>query len=260
MHLCGQSCDMESLYKLSKRFGFKIIEDGSHAIGGKYINQYIGNCRFSHVSVFSFHPVKIITSAEGGMALTNDPEVARKMSLLRSHGITREKELMDKEPDGPWFYQQVMLGFNYRMTEIQAALGLSQLKRLDSFVAYRHMLAERYLHKLSELPIYLPQFIEKSYSSFHLFVIRLDLSKIKVSKKQVFEFLAKKEIGANLHYIPVHTQPFYKSMGHQLGDYPNAEQYYREAITLPIHPKLTIKQQDYIIDTLSSYLKNEEKR
>ena len=258
VHLCGQSCDMKSLHELSKRFGFKIIEDASHAIGGKYNDEYIGNCRFSEVSVFSFHPVKIITSAEGGMALTNDPEIAKSMRLLHSHGITRDPGFMDSEPHGPWFYEQIELGFNYRMTEIQAALGLSQLKRLDSFVSQRHFLAERYLNGLSDLPVFLPKFLDESYSSFHLFVIRLNLSKIAISKKTIFEFLRQQGIGVNLHYIPVHTQPFYKRLGYELGDYPNAEQYYLEAITLPIHPSLTIKQQDYIIETLRLCLTKEE--
>ena len=179
------------------------------------------------------------------------------MRLLHSHGITRDPGFMDSEPHGPWFYEQIELGFNYRMTEIQAALGLSQLKRLDSFVSQRHFLAERYLNGLSDLPVFLPKFLDESYS-FHLFVIRLNLSKIAISKKTIFEFLRQQGIGVNLHYIPVHTQPFYKRLGYELGDYPNAEQYYLEAITLPIHPSLTIKQQDYIIETLRLCLTKEE--
>ena len=187
---------------------------------------------------------------QGKSKRLNNSEIAKNMRLLHSHGITRDPDLMDSEPHGPWFYEQIGLGFNYRMTDIQAALGLSQLKRLDTFVSQRHKLAKRYLKKLSELPLFLPHIIGESYSSFHLFVVRLNLSKIAISQKQVFEFLRHNGIGVNLHYIPVHTQPFYKRMGYKLGDYPNAEQYYREAITLPIYPSLTNKQQDYIISTL----------
>lgn len=255
VHLCGQPCDMEAIYKLSLEYGFKIIEDASHAIGGKYKGTYIGNCQYSDITVFSFHPVKIVTTAEGGVALTNNPKLAEKMSLLRSHGITREKHLMTHEPDGPWYYQQIELGFNYRMTDLQAALGLSQLNRLDEYVAKRHKIAKRYDDLLQNLPITTPWQHKDSYSGLHLYVIRLQLDNINRTHRDVFEKLREQGIGVNLHYIPVHTQPYYQSMGFRYGDFPESEQYYAEAISLPMHPMLTNQQQDKIVETLQEILK-----
>lgn len=255
VHLCGQPCDMEAIYKLSLEYGFKIIEDASHAIGGKYKGTYIGNCQYSDITVFSFHPVKIVTTAEGGVALTNNPKLAEKMSLLRSHGITREKHLMTHEPDGPWYYQQIELGFNYRMTDLQAALGLSQLNRLDEYVAKRHKIAKRYDDLLQNLPITTPWQHKDSYSGLHLYVIRLQLDNINRTHRDVFEKLREQGIGVNLHYIPVHTQPYYQSMGFRYGDYPESEQYYAEAVSLPMHPMLTNQQQDKVVETLQEILK-----
>lgn len=250
VHLCGQSCDMTAIHALGKRYGFKIIEDASHAIGGKYRGEFIGNCRYSDITVFSFHPVKIITTAEGGMATTNDARLAERMSLLRSHGITRDPGLMTREPDGAWYYQQIDLGFNYRMTELQAALGVSQMKRLDEFVARRHALARRYDEMLAELPVVTPWQHPDSYSGLHLYVIRLDPTQTDMRQLHVFESLHDQGIGVNVHYIPVHTQPYYRNLGFEPGDFPQAERYYAEAISLPMFHGMTEAQQDAVVEAL----------
>lgn len=254
VHLCGQPCDMQAIHALAKRYGFRIIEDASHAIGGKYQGEFIGNCRYSDITVFSFHPVKIITTAEGGMALTNDAVLAERMALLRSHGITREPSKMTHESDGPWYYQQIDLGFNYRMTELQAALGVTQLERLDRYVARRHELARRYDQLLAGLPVTTPWQHPDSYSGLHLYVIRLQLETLRSSHRQVFESLREQGIGVNLHYIPVHTQPYYQRMGFQAGDFPEAERYYREAISLPMFQTMTEQQQDKVVGILREVL------
>ena len=254
VHLCGQSCDMVVINALSQRYGFKVIEDASHAIGGKYRGEFIGNCRYSDITVFSFHPVKIITTAEGGMALTNSDELAHQMSLLRSHGITRDSAHMTHEPDGPWYYQQIGLGYNYRMTELQAALGISQMQRLDAYVARRHELARRYDQLLADLPVATPWQHPDSYSGLHLYVIRLQLDKLKKNQRQVFESLRELGIGVNLHYIPVHTQPYYERMGFKRGDFVEAEHYYAEAISLPMYQTLTETEQDEVLAALRKVL------
>ncbi|NIM30843.1 MAG: UDP-4-amino-4,6-dideoxy-N-acetyl-beta-L-altrosamine transaminase [Pseudomonas stutzeri] len=254
VHLCGQPCDMLAIHALAQRYGFKIIEDASHAIGGKYQGEFIGNCRYSDITVFSFHPVKIITTAEGGMALTNNAELANKMALLRSHGITRDPAQMTHAADGPWYYQQIDLGFNYRMTELQAALGVTQMERLDQFVARRHQLAQRYDDLLSELPVTTPWQHPDSYSGLHLYVIRLQLGRITKTHRQVFEALRERGIGVNLHYIPVHTQPYYQRMGFRSGNFPEAERYYAEAISLPMFQTMTEAQQDEVIAALRKAL------
>lgn len=250
VHLCGQSCDMLAIYNLSKRYGFKIIEDASHAIGGKYLGEWIGNCRYSDITVFSFHPVKIITTAEGGMAVTNNTELAKKMELLRNHGITRDTAQMTNAADGPWYYQQIDLGYNYRITELQAALGISQLSRLDHYVKCRHQLANRYNNLLKHLPVTIPFENPDCYSALHLYVIRLQLKKITKTHREIFESLREQGIGVNLHYIPVHTQPFYMRMGFQIGDFPEAERYYSEAISLPIYQTMSEFQQDTVVEAL----------
>ncbi|NWO06774.1 MAG: DegT/DnrJ/EryC1/StrS family aminotransferase, partial [Alteromonadaceae bacterium] len=237
------------------KYGVKVIEDASHAIGGKYQYDYIGNCKYSEITIFSFHPVKIITTAEGGMALTNNNELANKMNLFRSHGITRDPDLMTQKPDGSWYYQQVELGFNYRMTELQAALGLSQLDRLDEYVARRHELAKRYDSLLSTLPLTLPWQHPDSYSGLHLYVIRLNLSQVSATHREVFESLREQGIGVNLHYIPVHTQPYYQRFGFQADDFPEAMSYYCEAISLPMYPNLTNVEQDQVMTALKKVLK-----
>ncbi len=255
VHMCGQSCDMQAIYKLSQRYGFKIIEDASHAIGGKYQNEYIGNCRYSDISIFSFHPVKIITTAEGGMAVTNDYDLAQKMDLLRSHGITRKKDLMTKPTEGSWYYQQITLGFNYRMTELQAALGFSQIQRLDEYVSKRHDLANLYNKKLKDLPITLPWQHPNSYSAYHLYIIRLQLDKIKYNHKKVFEALRARGISVNLHYIPIYSQPYYQMLGFKADYCFEAEQYYKEAISIPLYPTMTYDQQNKVIKALEQVLK-----
>ncbi|WP_201590283.1 UDP-4-amino-4,6-dideoxy-N-acetyl-beta-L-altrosamine transaminase [Psychrobacter pulmonis] len=256
VHFSGQPCDMQAIHALSQRYNFKIIEDASHAIGARYQGEPIGNSRYSDITVFSFHPVKIITTGEGGMALTNDKELSDKMLLLRSHGITRDEHLMTRPLDGPWYYEQVAVGLNYRMTDIQAALGVSQMQRLSSFVARRHELAKRYHKLLQDLPITLPWQRADSYSGMHLYVIRLNLLEITLSRLDVFNLLKKSGIGVNVHYIPVHTQPYYKDkFGFKEGDFPHTEQYYREAISLPMYPTLTHQDQDYVIQNLRTILK-----
>jgi dTDP-4-amino-4,6-dideoxygalactose transaminase len=245
---------MAAIHALGQNYGFKIIEDASHAIGGKYKGEPIGNGRFSDITVFSFHPVKIITSAEGGMALTNDAKLANKMALLRSHGITREPQQMTHAPDGSWYYQQIELGFNYRMTELQAALGLSQMRRLDTFVKRRHQIAACYDKLLATLPLTLPWQQPDSYSSLHLYVIRLQLKHISKTHREVFDALRQLGIGVNLHYIPVYTQPYYQRMGFDVADFPESERYYAEAISLPMYYAMSDTQQDAVVAALRMVL------
>ncbi|MDO6684709.1 MULTISPECIES: UDP-4-amino-4,6-dideoxy-N-acetyl-beta-L-altrosamine transaminase [unclassified Agarivorans] len=251
IHMCGQPCDMQAIYALSQQYGFRIIEDASHAIGGTYLEHPIGNCRFSDITVFSFHPVKIITTGEGGAALTNSLELSTKMALLRSHGVTRDPALMTKEPDGPWFYQQLDLGFNYRITELQGALGLSQLKRVDQWVAKRAELANRYDELLTPLPVISPKQHTNGISARHLYVIQLSQPEKRLA---VFNKMQAADIGVNVHYIPVHTQPHYQALGHKLGDYPNAEHYYKAALSLPLFPALTDEEQKFVVSTLAEAL------
>lgn len=254
VHLCGQPCDMQSIHALALRYGFRVIEDASHAIGGRYRGEAIGNCRYSDVTVFSFHPVKIVTTAEGGVAVTNDAVLAERMSLFRSHGITRDPAQMTGEPDGPWYYEQIVLGFNYRMTELQAALGLSQLDRVDSYVARRHEIAAVYDRLLCDLPVTCPWQHPDGYSGLHLYVIRLQKDRIARTHAEVFASLREQGIGVNLHYIPVHTQPYYQAMGFRRGDFPEAERYYTEAMSLPMYPTLTGSEQQAVVQALKKSL------
>lgn len=254
VHLCGQPCDMERIHALAGKYGFKVIEDASHAIGGKYKGEPVGNCRYSDITVFSFHPVKIITTAEGGMAMTNDDSLAARMALLRSHGITRDAALMTHAPDGPWYYQQVDLGFNYRMTDIQAALGISQMTRLDRYIERRHELACRYDGLLADLPLTTPRQHPDTYSGLHLYVVRLQLDKTHRSHRQVFESLREQGIGVNLHYIPVHMQPYYHDLGTATGQFPEADRYYAEAISLPMYSGMTDGLQDQVVAALHKAL------
>ncbi|WP_072054760.1 UDP-4-amino-4,6-dideoxy-N-acetyl-beta-L-altrosamine transaminase [Aliivibrio fischeri] len=256
VHLCGQACDMKAIHALAKEYGFKIIEDASHAIGGRYLDKPIGNCEYSDITVFSFHPVKIVTTAEGGAVMTNSQDLADKMALYRSHGITRDQAQMQNESHGGWYYEQIDLGYNYRMTELQAALGVAQMTRLNDFVSARHKLATRYNQLLSTLPVILPYQLEGTYSGLHLYVIRLQLDKITKTHKEVFDALRELGIGVNLHYIPVHTQPYYQSMGFKVGDFPESERYYQEAISLPMFHVMTEEQQDTVIRVLSNVLES----
>jgi UDP-4-amino-4,6-dideoxy-N-acetyl-beta-L-altrosamine transaminase len=256
VHFAGQSCDMKRINDLSKIYGFHIIEDASHAIGSKYLDKPVGNCIFSDITIFSFHPVKIITTAEGGLATTNSHELASKMELFRSHGVTRDPEKMTKKSEGGWYYQQIALGFNYRMTELQAALGISQLQRLDDFVAKRHLLQERYSELLKDLPIVLPHQSEDSWSALHLYPVQLKLDEINKTHKQVFTELRKNDIGVNLHYIPVHLQPYYQKIGFNSGDFPNAEHYYSCAISIPLYQGLTYSEQDEVVNVIKQVFLN----
>ncbi|PCI50775.1 MAG: UDP-4-amino-4,6-dideoxy-N-acetyl-beta-L-altrosamine transaminase [Thalassobium sp.] len=254
VHLAGQSCDMKAIKALSDRFGFRIIEDASHAIGAAYGDEKVGSCHYSDITVFSFHPVKIITTAEGGMAVTNDPALAGKMERLRSHGITRDPHLMTHTPHGPWYYQQIELGFNYRMTEMQAALGCSQMTRLHEFIERRQQLAAQYAELLNDLPLMLPYQLETTASSWHLYIIRLQLSELSKSHLDVFNELRSAGIGVNLHYIPVHLQSYYRQMGFADGDFPHAEQYYQEAISIPLFHAMTDEQQLQVATSLRRIL------
>ena len=253
VHLCGQPCDMAAIHSLAQRFGFSVIEDASHAIGGRYKHELIGNCRYSDVTIFSFHPVKIITTAEGGMATTNDDVLAARMQLFRSHGITRDAEQMTHASDGPWYYQQIELGYNYRMTELQAALGVSQMDRLTSFVERRHELARRYDALLADLQVAVPWQHPDGYSGLHLYVVRVPQGGTR-SQRAVFDSLREQGIGVNLHYIPVHTQPYYRNFGFTDGDFPEAEAYYAEAISLPMYATLSHEQQDTVVAALTRAL------
>ena len=250
VHFSGQSCEMEAIHALSTQYGFRIIEDASHAIGGSYKGGKVGNCNYSDITVFSFHPVKIITTGEGGMAVTNDLQLVKHMARLRSHGITRYPSEMTCTPDGAWYYQQIELGFNYRMTEIQAALGVSQMRRLDEFVTQRQLIAQRYDDLLKDSPLTLPWQLTDTDSSLHLYVVRIPSGSLNVGRREVFDRMRSDGIGVNLHYIPVYRQPYYERMGLIADDFPNAEQYYAEAITLPIFPGLTPLQQDEIVQRL----------
>ncbi len=249
VHLCGASCDMRSIRHLAAEYQFRIIEDAAHAIGGRYDGAPIGDCRYSDITVFSFHPVKIITTAEGGVACTNSVELAERMELLRSHGITRNPERMRRKSTEAWYYEQIELGFNYRMTDLQAALGLSQLKRLDSYVSRRHEIADRYYSQLAGLPIDLPKQYPSDicYSSLHLFPMLLKTDNLRVTRQTVFNSLRDNDIGVNVHYFPVHLQPYYQDMGFRVGDFPNSERFYERAISLPIFPALESEKQDIVI-------------
>lgn len=253
VHLAGQSCDMKAIYDLSKQYGFKIIEDASHAIGAQYNGNKVGCCEFSDITVFSFHPVKIITSAEGGMAVTNNQQLAKKLQRLRSHGITNDSNEMTEPSHGPWYYQQIELGFNYRMTELQAALGLSQLDKLDEFVTTRNAFAISYSNAFKTMPLSHLKQLTQCYSSYHLYVVKL-ADEYSHLHRHIIEQLRSKGIVSHLHYIPIHTQPFYKAMGFKDSDYPNAMKYYKTAFTIPLHPQLTEQEQSYIINEVGKLL------
>ncbi len=256
VHFAGQSCDMKSVHRLSIKYGFKVIEDASHAIGGRYLGEMIGGCHYSDITIFSFHPVKIITTGEGGVATTNDPELAEHMRRLRTHGITRDKELMVGEVDGDWSYQQIELGYNYRMTDLQAVLGVSQLERIDDFIKRRTEIRSVYDQMLSPLPIIKPWQHPDTNSSFHLYTVQINVEDGKLNRKTVFNKLRESGIGVNVHYIPVHTQPFYRKLGFKKGDFPVAEKYYNNTISLPMYPTLTNLQQEKVVSELTKALEH----
>ena len=258
VHLSGQSCDMVEIHKLSKKYNFKIIEDASHGIGGKYKGEPIGNCKYSDITVFSFHPVKIITTGEGGMCTTNDPKIANRLCLFRSHGITRHENEMTKKSDGPWYYQQIELGFNYRMTDINAALGLSQLDRLDEFISTRHAIALKYDIAFADKPLITPYQHQDNYSSYHLYIIRIKNLSEGLNKLNLFTSLREAGILVNLHYIPVYQQPFYEEIGYNNEDYPESEKYYEEALSLPIHTLLKDDEQNFVIESVLNFLSKQK--
>ena len=254
VHFAGQSCDLEKIHALAKKYDFAVIEDASHALGATYKGTRVGSCVYSDMTVFSFHPVKIITTGEGGMVLTNNKDLYEKLILYRSHGITRDSGKMTKEADGPWYYQQIDIGYNYRMTDIQAALGYNQMERLDAFVARRRELAKRYDEMLSDLPLRTPKQSLDTNSSWHIYVVRLDKSRVKKCKAEIFEEMKKRGVTLNLHYIPVHLQPYYQKLGFKAGDFPVSEHYYEEAFTLPLYYELTDGQQDMVVGALREVL------
>ena len=256
VHLAGQSCDMCAMRQLAEEYGFTLLEDASHAVGADYLDTKVGSCRFSDMTVFSFHPVKIITTGEGGMVLTNNKELYEKLVLYRSHGITRDPDKMTHAADGAWYYQQIFLGYNYRMTDIQAALGCSQMEHLDDFVERRRTLAQQYDALLKGLPLVTPYVMDETNPSWHIYIARLDGRQIKKSKQQIFVEMKERGIALNLHYIPVHRQPYYEKLGFRQGDFPHSEKYYEEAFTLPLYYSLTDAEQEQIVNCLQEILRN----
>jgi UDP-4-amino-4,6-dideoxy-N-acetyl-beta-L-altrosamine transaminase len=255
VHFAGQPCDMQAIHALSQQYAFKIIEDASHAIGASYNNIKVGSCTHSHITVFSFHPVKIITTGEGGMAMTNDVFLANRMQRLRTHGITNDKKLMHSRPDNEiWNYQQIELGFNYRMTDIQAALGLNQMQRLDEFVSRRYEIAQRYDVELRSLPITTPHQAPGTCSSYHLYPIRVNKTESRKTQREVYDALWQNGIAVNLHYIPVHRQPYFEKLGFKAGDFPEAESFHRKVLSLPIYPTLPRSAQEHVIQLLAMEL------
>jgi len=256
VHFAGQPTIQEEIWELSKKYNFRIIEDASHSLGASRNGNYIGNCKWSDITVFSFHPVKMITTGEGGMALTNDKKVAKKLDIFRSHGITRDLDLLEKNNFPKYYYEQHYLGFNYRLTDIQAALGISQLAKLDGFVSKRNSLALTYNNELAELPIEIPHISAGNNSSFHIYVITVksDFLAYK-SRDKIFQDLLKENIGVNLHYLPVHLHPYYKKMGFQEGQFKVAENYANTAITIPLYYSLKNNEQEIVINAIRKILK-----
>lgn len=255
VHLAGQSCNMLRIRELGDRYGFAIIEDASHAVGARYLGEPVGSCRYSDITIFSFHPVKIITTAEGGLALTNDHGLAQRMELLRTHGISRDRALLQGGHDEGWYYEQVALGFNYRMTELQAALGRSQATRLDRFVARRRELAAVYDDAFVEENLVPPWRDPQAVSSFHLYIIRVSDDSGE-GRRRVYDALHSGGVGANVHYIPVYLQPFYRGLGFAAGMCPQAETYYRTALSIPLHPSIDADDQAVVIEAVRKAVRN----
>ena len=254
VHFSGQSCEMEAIAALAKRHGIAVLEDAAHAIGARYRGRPVGSCEFSDLATFSFHPVKIITTAEGGMVVTNRTDLYERLLLFRSHGITRDPKLMAGESHGPWYYQQSELGWNYRLTDLQAALGESQMSKLNAFVARRAAFARRYDELLCDFPLVTPWQHPDTANAWHLYVIRLRLGRLQKSRRQIVEELRAAGIGVQIHYIPVHTQPYYRRLGFKEGDFPEAEKHYSEAISLPMFAGLTDEEQERVVETLKGVL------
>tara|TARA_X000000950_G_scaffold41957_1_gene46136 strand:- start:25908 stop:27077 length:1170 start_codon:yes stop_codon:yes gene_type:complete len=254
VHLSGQSSQMEEIKNLSYKYNFKIIEDASHALGGSYKDAKIGSCTYSDLTVFSLHPVKMITTGEGGLVTTNNPSLAKKIRFLRSHGITKDLSEMREDSDGPWYYEQHELGYNYRMPDLNAALGISQLRKLREFVEKREDLSKYYDLHLQNLPLRLPNQSADCISSRHLYIIRIDNNNSKLNHKNLFLKLRDLNIGVNLHYIPIHLQPYFRKLGFKKGDFPESEKYYKEAISIPLFTKLKREDQDYIISTIKEFI------
>lgn len=254
VHFSGQACNMAAIHQLSQEFGFTVIEDAAHAIGASYQSVPVGQCQHSAMTVFSFHPVKIVTTAEGGVVTTNDNTLYDQLIMLRSHGITKEADKLTSPAEGGWSYEQQTLGYHYRMTDIQAALGASQVQRLPEFIARRRQLAAQYDEMLADLPVIRPYQAESQQSSWHLYVVQIDSHKTSTTRKAVFDGLRAANIGVQIHYIPVHTQPYYKAIGFNRGDFPVAESYYQQAISLPMYPTLTDAEQQRVVATLRGFL------
>ena len=244
VHFAGQSCEMREIWALAGQYGFSVLEDASHAIGAEYRGAKVGSCAYSHAAVFSFHPVKLVTTAEGGMVVTKDPALAESLLELRSHGITRDPRRMRGESEGDWYYQQLRLGYNFRLTDLQAALGASQMRRLDAFVARRRALVERYDRALAGEPLVRPQRSASGNPAWHLYVVQVE------RRRQVFDAMRAAHVGVNVHYIPIHTQPYYEALGFRRGDFPEAERYYEKALSLPIYADLSDAQQDAVVAAL----------
>ena len=255
VHMTGQPCDMEPIAALSKKYGFRVVEDASHAIGARYLGSVIGDCRYSDITVFSFHPVKIVTTAEGGMATTNDRELARKMEMLRSHGITRDASRWRRKNEGAWYYEQQALGLNYRLTDMQAALGTQQLKNLTAWIERRHQIADYYDTEFTDLPIILPLRERWAYSALHLYVIQVEPVRSRIGRKQLFDGLRAAGIGVNVHYIPVHMQPDFMDLGFAEGNFPASENYYAQCLSLPMYASLSNEQQGQVIEQVRTLLR-----
>ncbi len=253
VHLAGQPCEMDAIAALAHEYGFKVIEDASHAIGSLWKSSHVGACRHSDITVFSFHPVKIITTAEGGMLTTADETLAYKLDQLRSHGITRDAARLERSGEGGWYYEQQSLGYNYRMTDLQAALGVSQMKELDRFIARRHELVARYEEGLKGLPIVLPWQHPDSFSAFHLYAIQVEV-RARMKRRALFEGLRAAGIMVNVHYIPIHLQPFYQRIGFRPGYLAEAEAYYSQAISLPLYADLSDADQDFVIQIINELM------